>query len=138
MNTQIKKKVLNKNQKTGGRNEGPSHPPKNNVEISAEIRVIPRYSPTKNIPNFIPEYSEWYPAINSPSASGISKGSRCVSAIPAIKKTINPINSKCYPPINSPPLSEKSKASRCVPAIPAIKRKLNPKTFEMKTHPPFV
>jgi hypothetical protein len=58
MNTQMKKNVFNRNQKTGGRNEGPSQPPKNRVAIIAEMRVTPRYSPTKNIPNFIPEYSE--------------------------------------------------------------------------------
>ena len=59
MNTHIKKNVLNKNQNTGGRNAGPSHPPKNSVEMMADISVIPMYSPTKNMPNFIPEYSEW-------------------------------------------------------------------------------
>jgi hypothetical protein len=58
INRPMKKNVFNKNQKTGGKNEGPSHPPKNRVAIIADIRVIPRYSPTKNIPNFIPEYSE--------------------------------------------------------------------------------
>ncbi len=57
MNTHIKKNVLNRNQKTGGRKDGPSQPPKNSVAIIPEISVIPRYSPTKNIPNFIPEYS---------------------------------------------------------------------------------
>src|SRR5579875_2461981 len=35
-----------------------------------EIRMIPIYSPTKNMPNFIPEYSEWKPATSSLSASG--------------------------------------------------------------------
>jgi hypothetical protein len=58
MNRQMKNAVLKKNQKAGGRKEGPSHPPKNNVTISEEISVTPIYSPTKNIPNFIPEYSE--------------------------------------------------------------------------------
>jgi len=45
------------NQITGGIGAGPSHPPKNKVAVIREMRVIPRYSPTKNIPNFIPEYS---------------------------------------------------------------------------------
>ena len=54
----IKTNVFIKNQTTGGRNAGPSHPPKNKVTVNAEISVIPKYSPTKNIPNFILEYSE--------------------------------------------------------------------------------
>jgi hypothetical protein len=58
MKKQIKNAVLKKNQNTGGRKAGPSHPPKNKVIIMDEISVTPRYSPTKNIPNFIPEYSE--------------------------------------------------------------------------------
>ena len=32
-------------------------PPKNRVTISADTVTIPMYSPTKNRPNFIPEYS---------------------------------------------------------------------------------
>jgi hypothetical protein len=59
MNNPIKANVFMKNQATGGRKEGPSHPPKNIVVVMAEISVIPRYSPIKNIPNFIPEYSAW-------------------------------------------------------------------------------
>src|SRR5690349_22967325 len=90
MNRPMNKNVFRKNQAHGGRNDGPSQPPKNSVTVIADIRVMPRYSPMKNIPNFIPEYSAWYPAINSLSASGISKGRRCVSAIPAIKNTIKP------------------------------------------------
>ena len=58
MNMQMKNAVFRKNQKAGGRKAGPSQPPKKSVAISAEIRVTPIYSPTKNIPNFIPEYSE--------------------------------------------------------------------------------
>ena len=41
---------------TGG-SHGPSHPPRKKAVTSADISVIPRYSPTKNIANFIPEYS---------------------------------------------------------------------------------
>ena len=33
--------------------------PKNSVTINAEMVTIPMYSPTKNRPNFIPEYSMW-------------------------------------------------------------------------------
>src|SRR5262249_15717867 len=57
MKKQMKKNILARNHNSGG-NTGPSQPPKNNMVIRAEIRVTPRYSPTKNMPNFIPEYSE--------------------------------------------------------------------------------
>jgi len=53
----MKKKVLIRNQTTPGRT-GPSQPPKKKTVIMAEIKVTPMYSPTKNMPNFIPEYSE--------------------------------------------------------------------------------
>jgi hypothetical protein len=46
------------NQTSGGRKPGPIHPPKKRQTVSVEIKVRPRYSPMKNIPNFIPEYSE--------------------------------------------------------------------------------
>ncbi len=46
-----------KNHASGG-STGPIHPPKNNTVISADTRMMPRYSPTKNMPNFMPEYSE--------------------------------------------------------------------------------
>src|SRR5262245_54157128 len=61
MNPQINTNVFRKNQTSGG-SHGPIHPPKNSATVSMEISVTPRYSPTKNIPNFMPEYSEWYPA----------------------------------------------------------------------------
>jgi len=54
----MKANILIKNQTTGGRKSNPSHPPKNKAVINDEINVIPKYSPTKNNPNFIPEYSE--------------------------------------------------------------------------------
>jgi hypothetical protein len=54
---QIKANDLIKNQINGGRNAGPSHPPKKIVAIMHEIRISPRYSPTINMPNFMPEYS---------------------------------------------------------------------------------
>src|SRR3954464_9819280 len=83
--------VFIKNHSHGGKKDGPSQPPKNIVVVIAEMSVIPKYSPMKNIPNFIPEYSEWNPAMSSLSASGISNGRRCVSAIPATKNKNNPI-----------------------------------------------
>ena len=84
----------------GGKN-GPSHPPKKRTAITSEINVMPRYSPTKNKPNFRPEYSVWYPSTSSLSASGRSKGSRCVSPRPAIKKITNP--SSCGIQISATP-----------------------------------
>jgi hypothetical protein len=57
MNRLINANILIRNQTIGG-NTGPSHPPKKSVAIIAEIKVIPMYSPTKNNPNFILEYSE--------------------------------------------------------------------------------
>jgi len=54
---QIKPNDLRKNQMIGGRKAGPSHPPKKIVTIMHEIRIRPRYSPTINMPNFMPEYS---------------------------------------------------------------------------------
>ena len=53
----MKNMVLAPNQTAGG-NTGPSQPPKKSSEIVAEIRMTPMYSPTKNMPNFMPEYSE--------------------------------------------------------------------------------
>ena len=54
----MKTNVLSTNQ-TGGGSTGPSQPPKKSVTIIAEMSVMPRYSPTKNMPNFMPEYSVW-------------------------------------------------------------------------------
>ena len=45
-----------RNHRNPGR-PGPSQPPKNSVTISAEMSVMPRYSPTRNMPDFMPEYS---------------------------------------------------------------------------------
>ena len=75
-----------------GGSTGPSQPPKKRIVISEEISVTPRYSPTKNMPNFMPEYSEWNPATSSLSASGRSNGSRRVSATPAIRNRTKPRN----------------------------------------------
>src|SRR5208283_5427924 len=83
MKKQINRNVLSRNQAMGG-SAGPSQPPKKRMLISEEIRITPRYSPTKNMPNFMPEYSEWKPATNSLSASGRSNGRRRVSATPAM------------------------------------------------------
>jgi hypothetical protein len=55
----IKANAFVENQTIGGKNAGPNQPPKNRTVISEEIRTSPKYSATKNIPNFIPEYSVW-------------------------------------------------------------------------------
>src|SRR5688500_7297550 len=67
--------------------KGRSQPPRKSVDISADIVTIAAYSAMKNIENFIEEYSVWYPATSSDSASGMSKGSRFVSAKAATTKT---------------------------------------------------
>ena len=64
---------------------GGNHPPKNNKTIKVAINNILLYSPKKNIAKIIDEYSTLYPATNSASASGKSKGARLVSASIDIK-----------------------------------------------------
>ena len=61
-------------------------PPKNSIVIMADIKSILLYSPKKNIAKMIEEYSTLYPATNSASASGRSKGARFVSANMETKK----------------------------------------------------
>ena len=62
--------------------------PKNSIDkILAEIIML-LYSAKKNNENKIEEYSRLYPATNSASASGKSKGVRFVSASILIKKII--------------------------------------------------
>ena len=67
---------------------GDNQPPRNNIEPIAHINNIFAYSPNQNIAYIIPEYSVWYPATNSASASGKSKGGLFVSARAEIKKII--------------------------------------------------
>src|SRR5215813_2053586 len=74
-----------------GRKPGRVHPPKYKVTVSADATVMLTYSAMKNIANFIEEeYSVWYPATSSASASGRSNGTRLVSANAEMKKTRNP------------------------------------------------
>jgi len=68
--------------------KGASQPPKKKITISADIIIILLYSAKKNIAKLIDEYSTLYPATNSASASGRSKGARLVSARAEIKKII--------------------------------------------------
>ena len=94
-----KNKILKTNQKTPGikfngyRSIGGSHPPKNRIEPRAHISNIFAYSPNQNIAYIIPEYSVWYPATSSASASGKSNGGLFVSAKAEIKKITNIGNS---------------------------------------------
>jgi hypothetical protein len=57
-----------------------NQPPKNRITIKALIAIMLQYSPKKNKANVIEEYSTLYPATNSDSASGRSKGTLLVSA----------------------------------------------------------
>src|SRR5919107_6419167 len=70
-----------------------SHPPKNRVVTMAHTVTTFEYSAMKKKENFMALYSVWYPAISSDSASGMSKGSRLVSAKPEIRKMKNERNS---------------------------------------------
>jgi hypothetical protein len=63
-------------------------PPKKKITNKLDIKSIFAYSPKKNAANIIAEYSTLYPATNSASASGKSKGARFVSAKIEIKKII--------------------------------------------------
>ncbi len=68
------------------KSKGICQPPKNNIVNNELIKSILPYSPRKNRANPIEAYSTLYPATNSASASGKSKGARLVSAKPEIKK----------------------------------------------------
>ena len=68
---------------------GDNQPPKNKIDPNAHINKIFAYSPNQNIAYIIPEYSVWYPATNSASASGRSNGGLLVSAKDEIKKITN-------------------------------------------------
>src|SRR5256885_14811294 len=69
-----------------------SHPPRKSVVMTADIVAIDMYSDMKKSANFIDEYSVWYPATNSASASAKSNGSRLVSANADTKKTTKAIH----------------------------------------------
>ena len=73
----------------GYKSIGESHPPKNKIDPKAHINRIFAYSPNQNIAYIMPEYSVWYPATNSASASGKSNGGRFVSAKAEIKNIKN-------------------------------------------------
>src|SRR6478736_7133996 len=81
--------VLSTNQ-IGPMSHGPCQPAKNSVTIRPESVIRFTYSAIWNRPQRIPEYSVWYPATSSCSASGRSNGARLVSATPLITKTRKP------------------------------------------------
>lgn len=64
-------------------------PPKKKITNKLDINKILAYSPKKKAANRMPEYSTLYPATNSASASGKSKGALFVSAKIEIKKIID-------------------------------------------------
>jgi hypothetical protein len=74
-----------KNKKSIGGNQ----PPKNKTVVKLHINKILALSPKKNKANPIAEYSTKYPATNSASASGKSKGCLFVSASAETKNIIN-------------------------------------------------
>src|SRR6516165_2145956 len=67
-------------------------PPKNSVTQRPESTIMLMYSAAWKRPQRMPEYSVWYPATSSVSASGRSNGGRDVSAMPPSRKTTRPTN----------------------------------------------
>ncbi len=90
--TKTRKNAFRRNHTTPGSGisppNGPCQPPRKSIVTRALMRNISAYSARKKKANFIPEYSVWYPATISDSASGISKGVRFTSAREAIKVMI--------------------------------------------------
>src|SRR6266550_5400214 len=72
--------------------QGTCQPPKKSVTASAESTTMLMYSAIWKSPQRMPEYSVWYPATSSVSASGRSNGGRDVSAIAPNMKTSSPTN----------------------------------------------
>src|SRR5215210_7459088 len=81
---------------------GGSHPPQNSSALSAHINMTLAYSPSQKSAKLIDEYSVWWPATSSLSASTRSNGVRKVSAIELIRNTTHIGNSKG---LNTKPLS---------------------------------
>ena len=87
---------------SGPRLHGPCQPEKKSVTIRAESVIRLMYSAVWKRPQRMPEYSVWYPATSSCSASGRSNGARLVSAMPARKKITRPTNCGAAKGRNSP------------------------------------
>ena len=74
----------------GERTNGSGSPPPRNSTVARQlIAKMLRYSPRKNRPNLMLEYSVWKPAMISDSASGRSNGVRFTSAMLAISRIRN-------------------------------------------------
>src|SRR5206468_10802337 len=99
----------------GAQSTGGSHPPQNSIAFSAHIRMTLAYSPSQNSAKLIDEYSVWWPATSSLSASTRSKGVRKVSAIELIRNTTAIGNSKG---LNPKPLRMPSTCAFCTSTIP--------------------
>src|SRR3954447_11021160 len=78
---------------SGSKPNGPSQPPRNRMEVIALMRIMLAYSPRKNSPKLMAEYSTKNPATISDSPSARSNGERLVSASVEMKKTMNIGNS---------------------------------------------
>src|SRR3954469_17245656 len=76
-------------QMNGSMSIGGSQPPRNRIEVSADIRIMLAYSPRKNSAKDMLLYSTKKPATSSLSPSGRSKGARLVSARALMKKMTN-------------------------------------------------
>src|SRR5918998_6426469 len=95
MNTNRQSAILSANQTgpgiqaKGSEAIGGSQPPRNRIDVNADIRIMFAYSPRKNIAKLMPLYSTKKPATSSLSPSGRSKGARFVSASVLMKKMTN-------------------------------------------------
>src|SRR5262249_61650340 len=70
----------------GANGNGDSQPPRKKIEVVVLIRMMFAYSPRKNSPKDMDEYSAKKPATSSDSPSGRSNGTRPVSASAEMKK----------------------------------------------------
>src|SRR5436190_19092478 len=73
----------------GANGIGDIQPPRNSTAPIADSRIMLAYSPRKNRPKVIAEYSVWKPATSSASDIGRSNGVRLVSASAETKKITN-------------------------------------------------
>src|SRR3954469_21973134 len=68
---------------------GDIQPPRNRTAPIAESRIMLAYSPRKNRPKVIAEYSVWKPATSSASDIGRVKGARLGSGSAGTEKITN-------------------------------------------------
>ena len=129
-------------------------PPKNNKTLKVDINKIFAYSAKKNKANPILLYSTLYPATNSPSASGKSKGALFNSAKLATKKikkkgkngTINQVFSckstisyKCKLPAHILIVKKMIPTANSYEIICAVERKAPKKAYrELLLHPAII